>query len=129
MLTLQADPLAEPRRRVVIATGEPAISRIICHKLNREGHDVTNVATAQALEDVLAGGVIDAALVDPLLADLDPTLITGRVTYGWLAIVDGRSPELAERAMHAGAAGLVRTPFKPTEVAAQVATLLALIRR
>jgi hypothetical protein len=49
-----------------------------------------------------------------------------RLSAGWLAIIDGRQPQLAEPAMHAGAAGLVRTPFKPTEVAAQVATLLTL---
>ncbi|MFN2581524.1 MAG: hypothetical protein ABR498_02140 [Candidatus Dormibacteria bacterium] len=42
----------------------------------------------------------------------------------WLAIVDGRDDAAAVRAMHRGAAGVVRTPFKPTAVAEQVATLL-----
>ena len=126
---MDPDPQPAPRRRVVIATGEPAIARIIGHKLRREGHEVASVATAQGLEEMLEGRTTDVALVDLLLAGGGATGIGDRVACGWLAIVDGRSPELAERAMHAGAAGLVRTPFKPTEVATQVATLLTLIRR
>ena len=35
-------------------------------------------------------------------------------------------PGTAHAAMHDGAAGIVRLPFKPTAVAAQVATLLSL---
>ncbi|MBV8194629.1 MAG: hypothetical protein JOY80_03795 [Candidatus Dormibacteraeota bacterium] len=49
-----------------------------------------------------------------------------QTTFGacWLAIVDGRDEPAAMRAMQLGAAGVVRTPFKPTVVAEQVATLL-----
>ena len=125
---LHVEPSPE-RRRVLIATGEPAIARIISHKLTREGHDVTVVTSTQALDDVLAGGNADVALVDLLLAGAAADHIADRVGAGWLAIVDSRQPHLAERAMHAGAAGLVRTPFKPTVVAAQVATLLTLAPR
>ncbi len=117
------------RRRVVIATGEPAIARILSHKLGREGHAVTTVATARSLDDALADGGADVALVDILLAGELADGLAARVTTGWLAIVDGRQPLLAERAMRAGAAELVRTPFKPTEVASQVATLLTLVAR
>ena len=120
---------SEERHRVVIATGEPAIARIISHKLGREGHDVTTVATAQALESVLDAAMTDVALVDLLVAGAVAGRIGALCAAGWLAIIDGSQPELAEQAMHAGAAGLVRTPFKPTEVAAQVATLLTLLPR
>lgn len=126
---MQFDVRPEPRHRVVIATGEPAIARILSHKLSREGHDVSTVSSAQALEDVLSAGTPDVALVDLLLAGAGADHIGSRVTNGWLAIIDSRQPWLAERAMAAGAAGLVRTPFKPTAVAAQVATLLTLIPR
>jgi CheY-like chemotaxis protein len=128
MSMLHAETLPE-RRRVVIATGEPAIARIISHKLGREGHEVVVVANAQALDDILAGGDADVALVDLLLAGATADRIAERVTAGWLAIVDSQQPHLAERAMRAGAAGLVRTPFKPTVVAGQVATLLTMVQR
>ncbi len=124
---MQVDASPERRHRVVIATGEPAIARILSHKLSREGHDVSTVSSAPALEDVLGAGTADVALVDLLLAGAGADQIASRVTNGWLAIIDSRQPLLAEHAMNAGAAGLVRTPFKPTEVAAQVATLLTLI--
>lgn len=117
------------RRRVAIATGEPAIARILAHKLGREGHKVTVVTSPLALDEVLADGDIDVALVDLLLVGPDADRIAARVAAGWLAIVDSRQPQLATRAMHAGAAGLVCTPFKPTAVAGQVATLLTLVAR
>lgn len=126
---MQFDLNTKPRQRIVIATGEPAIARILSHKLNREGHDVSTVASAQTLEFVLQEDAVDVALVDLLLAGATADHIASRVTSGWLAIIDGRQPLLAGRAMRAGAAGLVRTPFKPTEVAAQVATLLTLVPR
>ncbi|HEY6468615.1 MAG TPA: hypothetical protein VI434_02510 [Candidatus Dormibacteraeota bacterium] len=128
-MTTQSEPYAGSRRRVVVATGEPAIARIISHKLSREGHDVRVVASRQALDEVLAALETDVALVDLLLVGPGADRIAQSVTTGWLAIVDGRQPQLADRAMHAGAAGLVRTPFKPTEVAAQVATLCSLVPR
>ncbi len=127
MTQMHSEVGAAPRR-VVIATTEPAIARIISHKLGREGHEVTVVASAQALSDALTGGQLDVALVDLLLAGDDADRIADRVAAGWLAIIDSREPQLADLAMRAGAAGFVRTPFKPTVVAAQVATLLTMPR-
>jgi len=43
---------------------------------------------------------------------------------GWFAICDHDDEEAAQRAVRAGAAGVIRKPFKPTVVAAQVRTLL-----
>ena len=43
---------------------------------------------------------------------------------GWFAICDHDDEAAAQRAVRAGAAGVIRKPFKPTEVAAQVRTLL-----
>ncbi len=128
-MTMQHGSHSEPRRRVVVATGEPAIARILSHKLGREGYAVSVVTSTQALDEVLADADTDVALVDLLLVGPGAERIGERVAAGWLAIVDGRRPQLADRAMHAGAAGLVRTPFKPTEVAAQVATVLTLVPR
>ncbi|MHB8490432.1 MAG: hypothetical protein ACYDCS_14160 [Candidatus Dormibacteria bacterium] len=126
---MAADESAGPGRRVVIATGEPAIARILSHKLRREGHSITTVADATALDSVLASNSIDIALVDVAIAGESAAPIAARVSTGWLAIIDGREPQAASRAMRSGAAGLVRTPFKPTAVAAQVATLLTLMPR
>lgn len=121
-----ADEHTSAACRVVVATGEPAIARILAHKLRREGHRITSVADAPALDLALAAGAIDIALVDIVIAGEHAAPIASRVSIGWLAIVDSRDPHAAAQAMRSGAAGLVRTPFKPTEVAAQVATLLTL---
>jgi len=43
---------------------------------------------------------------------------------GWFAICEHDDEEGARRAVRAGAAGVIRKPFKPTQVAAQVRTLL-----
>lgn len=123
---MQADLSSGVQRRIVIATPEPAIARILSHKLAREGHDVQSVSTPQALHAAIDTCRIDVALIDLQLAGDETDVIASRLTAGWLAIIDGRQPHLATPAMRAGAAGLVRTPFKPTEVAAQVATLLTL---
>ncbi len=44
---------------------------------------------------------------------------------GWLAMLESRAAEEGGRAVRAGAAGVIVKPFKPTAVAAKVATLLA----
>ena len=48
----------------------------------------------------------------------------GPPRVGWFAICDHDDKEAAQRAVRAGAAGVIRKPFKPTVVAAQVRTLL-----
>jgi DNA-binding NarL/FixJ family response regulator len=48
----------------------------------------------------------------------------GPPRVGWFAICDHDDEEAAQRAVRAGAAGVIRKPFKPTVVAAQVRTLL-----
>ena len=65
---MQADLLPGVHRRIVIATPEPAIARILSHKLAREGHDVTSVATPQALEDAIRSRRTDVALIDLQIA-------------------------------------------------------------
>lgn len=109
--------------RIVIAATQPMVGRILAHKLRREQHDVVVTVDARAAQQQLSAGV-DAALVDSeLLAELDG------IAVPWLAIVEGRDAAAAERAMAAGAAGLVRTPFKPTAVAEEVRVLLRLVMR
>ena len=44
--------------------------------------------------------------------------------WGWFAICDHDDEPAAQRAVRAGAAGVIRKPFKPTENAAEVRTLL-----
>ncbi len=48
-----------------------------------------------------------------------------RPRAGWFALLEARSSADGERAVRAGAAGVIIKPFKPTAVAAKVATLLA----
>ena len=105
---------------VLVAADAPMVVRILGHKLRREGHTVSEARGAAQLAQALQSGGADCAVCDPsLLADAS-------AMPPWLAIVDGRDEDACLRAMRLGAAGLVRTPFKPTDVAAQVQTLLAL---
>lgn len=105
------------------------IGRILAEKLTREGYTIRRVATVDALS--AAVGSVDVALVD---ATLDGDGISAmqaladagvRPRAGWFAMVEARVSAEGERAVVAGAAGVVIKPFKPTAVAAQVATLLA----
>ena len=110
--------------RVLIAHDEPMVTRILEHKLRREGHRVRCVHSGAAAADELRAEPADVVLLDiRFLNDVEPAALTG-----WLALVDGRDDDGARRAMRAGAAGLVRLPFKPTAVAEQVLTLLRMVR-
>ncbi len=107
---------------VVVAVAEPMVGRILAHKLRREGHRVTEVRDAAGAAAAL-GARPDVVLLQPHLTPQRPV----PARRGWLAVVDGRDVAAAHVAMREGAAGLVRMPFKPTDVAAQVTTLLAMV--
>jgi DNA-binding response OmpR family regulator len=112
---------------VLVVEDEPMIGRILEHKLVREGHRVLWARSAAEAE-VLRPGV-DVALVDVTLERDGVALAAGwsgeaAPARGWLAMVEARHPEEADRAMRAGARGAVVKPFKPTVVAAQVRRLL-----
>lgn len=126
------------RARILVAADAPMVVGILGHKLRREGHEVVAARGAAQLRRALGEGAYDCAVCEAALLDevSDRTADnTGgpvqreqaAVPRSWLAIVDGRDEAAALRAVRAGAAGVVRTPFKPTAVAAQVATLLAVL--
>ena len=107
---------------LLILEGEPMVGRILEHKLRREGHAVTWLrapAAGRPGDGHRAGGG-------------GPRRGLARAGWpaapppgsGWFAICDHDDEEAAQRAVRAGAAGVIRKPFKPTEVAAQVRTLL-----
>jgi DNA-binding response OmpR family regulator len=114
---------------VLIVEDEPMIARILAEKLTREGYTISRAATIDALR--AAVGSADVALVD---ATLDGDGITAMHALaaagvhphaGWFALLEARAIADGERAVRAGAAGVIIKPFKPTAVAAKVATLLA----
>lgn len=109
--------------RVLVAADAPMVVGILGHKLRREGHDVTCARGRFELAGALRDGPYDCGVCEAALVDGDAR----DALRSWLAIVDGRDQAAALEAMHAGAAGIVRTPFKPTAVAAQVSALLALV--
>jgi DNA-binding response OmpR family regulator len=106
---------------LLILEGEPMVGRILEHKLRREGHAVTwlRAPAAEAPHS-------DVALVEvDLGGDSRLWMADGPgPRVGWFAICDHDDEQAAQRAVRAGAAGVIRKPFKPTEVAAQVRTLL-----
>ena len=107
--------------RVLVAADAPMVVGILGHKLRREGHEVTEARGAAQVTQAMRSHEFDCAVCDPSLVDDLSTMPP------WLAIVDGRDDGASLRAMHLGAAGLVRTPFKPTAVAAQVHALLEIV--
>lgn len=127
------------RARILVAADAPMVVGILGHKLRREGHDVTCARGPRELRDALRDGAYDcgvceAALLDELASPdggggerSTRPAPAGRALRAWLAIVDGRDEAAAVRAMRSGAAGVVRTPFKPTAVAAQVSALLTVV--
>ncbi|HKR99952.1 MAG TPA: response regulator [Candidatus Dormibacteraeota bacterium] len=119
--------------RILIAADEPMVSRILEHKLRREGHHVATVRDGAAMWRVLDAGEADVLLVDSGL-DSDGIALMEELSYagqlpnaGWFAVVERLDPASHTRAMRAGAVGLVVKPFKPSVVAAQVAALLELV--
>ncbi|MBV9101538.1 MAG: hypothetical protein JO198_10925 [Candidatus Dormibacteraeota bacterium] len=116
--------MPEMRPRVLIAHEEPMVARILEHKLRREGHEVTCVRDAGALAGAMRDGGADVLLLDTRVAPRPPEA----PAHGWFAMIEARDEAGAHAAMQEGAAGLVRLPFKPTDVAAQVSALLAMVR-
>ena len=106
---------------LLILEGEPMVGRILEHKLRREGHAVTWLRAPGG-----ATPETDIALVEVDLGGDSRAWMGsgGPPRVGWFAICDHDDEEAAQRAVRAGAAGVIRKPFKPTEVAAQVRTLL-----
>lgn len=107
------------------------VARILEHKLRREGHAVSWRRAAPTQSPEAAAAEWDVALVDAALGGADASWLGAgpRPSAGWFAICESGDEETARRAVRAGAAGVIRKPFKPTEVAAQVAALLSLRRR
>lgn len=118
---------------VLVAEDEPMIARILVEKMTREGHAVTRVSDIAAL--ITALPLCDVALVDNTLdADGIETMrglaAAGIVARsGWFAMLEGRAAADGDRAVDAGAAGVILKPFKPTAVSAKVTALLDLARR
>jgi DNA-binding response OmpR family regulator len=115
---------------VLVVEDEPMIGRILEHKLSREGHRVLWAHSAAEAEALAREEAVDVALVDVTLERDGVALAAAweggtAPACGWLAMVEARHPEEAERARAAGARGAVVKPFKPTAVAAQVRGLLA----
>jgi DNA-binding response OmpR family regulator len=126
-------PTPRDQARILIAADEPMVSRILEHKLRREGHSVVCVRDGAAMWRVLDAGEADVLLVDSAL-DSDGIALMEELYWagqlpnaGWFAVVEQRDQESHRRAMRAGAVGLVVKPFKPSDVAAQVAALLELV--
>jgi DNA-binding response OmpR family regulator len=115
---------------VLVVEDEPMIGRILEHKLSREGHRVLWAHSAEEADALAREEAVDVALVDVTLERDGVALAAAweagtAPACGWLAMVEARHPEEAERACAAGARGAVVKPFKPTAVAAQVRELLA----
>jgi DNA-binding response OmpR family regulator len=114
---------------MLIVEDEPMIGRILAEKLSREGYAVSRATTIEALGAALS--MADVALVDRTLdgdgIDAMRSLAARGVhpRAGWFAMLESRDADDGGRAVQAGAAGVIIKPFKPTAVAAQVATLLA----
>ena len=106
------------------------IGRILEHKLSREGHRVSWVRTAEDAERAVRGEHIDVALVDVTLERDGVELATALIAEGslraasWLALVEQRDLDAQRRAVAAGSAAVVLKPFKPTQVAAQIAAIV-----
>ena len=110
---------------LLILEGEPMVGRILEQKLRREGYAVTWLRTAGA-----ATPETDVALVEVDLGGDSRAWMTNGTAprVGWFAICEHDDEAGAQRAVRAGAAGVIRKPFKPTVVAAQVRTLLEVAR-
>ena len=112
--------------RILVAADAPMVVGILGHKLRREGHDVVAACGRDAARRALEASAFDCSVYDADL--LEGRGMDAAPPCPWLAIVDGRDQSAALGAMHAGAAGIVATPFKPTDVAAQVTALLSMLR-
>ncbi len=109
--------------RILLVEDEPNISAIILFKLRREGHEVDHVETVAAARPALGGHdllVLDSSLPGEdaigLLTEMHGALPT-------LVMTESRDETTPDVARAAGAAAVVRKPFKPTVLARLVAEL------
>ncbi len=113
---------------LLIAEDEPMIARILSDKLTREGYLVAWARSIAEMENELASRAFDLVLVDVTLESdgIDyAASMSNTPRFGWMALTESRYPQDEQRALDAGAVGVVVKPFKPTLVAAKIAATLA----
>jgi DNA-binding response OmpR family regulator len=111
--------------RVLLVEDEPNIAAIIVFKLEREGHSVrwetavgpAGTAAGEAEWDLL---LLDSSLDD----DPFPLLERLRSRLPVVVMTESRDQVNPGRAARAGAAAVVRKPFKPTVLARVVGQLV-----
>lgn len=105
------------------------IRRLLELVLESSGLAVTSAASGAAGVDLALAGSFDLISVDLGLPDLDGTEVVARLrgsVEGRIVVISARSTESDRaRALAAGADLFLTKPFRPKDVRAQLATLLA----
>ena len=112
--------------RVLVVEDEPNIASIIVFKLEREGHEVRCESTAAAAGTAAQALEADLVLLDSTLPDGDAFDLLASLKEGCAVVMmtEFRDQVSPKRALAGGAAATVEKPFKPTQLARLVATLV-----
>lgn len=118
--------------RILVIDDEPALRAIMVEVLRGEGHDVVEAATGAAVSDTALLDTLDLVVTDLIMPDVEGMEVVSRVSehrpdLPVLAISGGGRGVVTDylpAAQHLGARAILRKPFTPDALVAQVAALL-----
>ena len=117
--------------RILVVEDEPAIRRMLCHTLGREGFDCLEAEDAAGAELAVADHAPDLVLLDWMLPDRSGIELTRRWKRDELTaampviLVTARGEEEDKvRGLEVGADDYVTKPFSPRELVARIRAVL-----
>jgi DNA-binding response OmpR family regulator len=111
---------------ILVVEDEPNIAAIIRFKLEREGHRVRHETSGSAALEACAEQRPDLALLDSSLDDVDALQLLAQIRGSCPVVVmtEFRDERTPVRALEGGAVASLEKPFKPTQLARLVGSLV-----
>jgi CheY-like chemotaxis protein len=128
---VQSEPINE-RPRILLAEDDTLTARLIVHRLEREGYEVSHHADGESALTEARAGRHDLAILDVKMPRMDGFEVLGRMKEDPglagkpVVMLTGMGAEQdVVRALSGGADDYILKPFSPAELALRVQRLLA----
>jgi two-component system OmpR family response regulator len=127
-VTVRPTPMALPRRTILIADEDSAVTTLLASQLEWHGFQTCCVGTAQAMVQVLGQRQVDLVVMESRLPDVDGFALMQQLQRHWgiPVIILSTHSQTFDRiiGLESGADDYLGKPFEPREVVARVRAVL-----